>query len=117
VGSAESAMKSHCKTNITVMDKHQREETGAKIRRLSEAIILQAIEDSWIEEERQRCITFFTGEEFNICVGMAGMNFHDKVTVLNLFMDILRQNSETAVRISDTLENQTSHSLCQTPPC
>jgi len=99
-------MKSHRKTNITVKDKPQREESGVKIRRLSEAIILQAIEDSWLEEERERCITFFTGEEFNICTGMAGMNFHDKVTVLNWVWNILRQNSEIDVKISDVSEKK-----------
>ena len=97
-------MKNHCKSN---KDKHKREDSGAIIKSLSEAIILQAIEDSWIEEERERCITFFTGEEFNICAGMAGMNYHDKLKVLNLFLDILRQNSETEVRISDTLKKKT----------
>ena len=96
-------MKNHCKSN---KDKHKREERGATIRSLSEAIILQAIEHSWIEEERERCITFFTGEEFNICAGMAGMNYHDKLKVLNLFLDILRQNSATKVKISDTLGNK-----------
>lgn len=98
-------MKSHCKTNIPVKDKHKREDRSATIRRLSEAIILQAIEDSWIKKEKERCITFFTGEEFNICAGMAGMNFHDKAKVLNLFLNILRQNSETDVIISDTIDN------------
>jgi len=100
-------MKSHCKTNITVKDKHKREESGAIIRSLSEAIILQAIEDSWIEEERERCITFFTGEEFNICAGIAGMNHDEIAKVLNLFLDILRQNSATQVRSSDTLKKKT----------
>ena len=100
-------MKSHCKTNITVKDKPMREDRGVKTRRLSEAIILQAIEDLWIKEERERCVTFFTGEEFNICAGMAGINFYDKVKVLNLAWNIFRQNSETEVRISDTLEKIT----------
>jgi hypothetical protein len=96
-------MKSHCKTKITVKDKHKKEDSGAIIKSLSEAKILQAIEDSWIDEERERCITFFTGEEFNICAGMAVMNHDDKLKVLNLFLDIVRQSSETEVRISNTL--------------
>jgi len=99
-------MKNHCKSNLIVKDKHKRAECGARIRRLSEAIILQAIEDLWIKKERGRCIKFFTGEEFKICAGIAGMNLHDKVKVLNLCWNILRQNSDREVRRSDTLQAQ-----------
>ncbi len=99
-------MNSHCKIGITVKDKHEREEHGAKIRRLADAIILQAIEDLWVGKEREKCINFFTGEEFNICAGMAGMNFHDKVKVLNLVWNIFRQNAETERRIPDTFKKK-----------
>ncbi len=100
-------MKSHCKTNITVKDKHEAEGRCARIRRLSEAIILQAIEDLWIKEERERCFNFFTGEEFSICARTAGMNFHDQLRVLNLVWNIPIQNSEIEVGTTDTLEKKT----------
>ncbi|MGD0283888.1 MAG: hypothetical protein ABSB95_16190 [Dissulfurispiraceae bacterium] len=104
-------MNSHCKTDITVKVKREREEHGGKIRKLADAIMLQAIEDLWIPKEREKCINFFTGEEFNICAGMSGMNFHDKVKVLNLVGNIFRQNAETEVRIPDTLEKKKSQSM------
>lgn|GEM_PF-1315168 len=104
------------KSNITIKDTHKREKCGAGIKSLSEAIILQAIEDLWIKKEKESCINFFTGEEFNICAGMAGMNFHDKVKVLDLCRNIFRQNSETKVRIPE-LSTINRHSICQTWDC
>ncbi len=100
-------MKSYCKTNIIVKEKRKREECDVKIKRLSEAIILQAIEDLWITKERERCINFFTGEEFNACAAMAGMNYHEKVRVLDLVRNIVKQNSDCEGRSSHAPEKKT----------
>jgi hypothetical protein len=91
---------------MTVRDKNELEGRGAKIISLSEAIILQAIEDLWSKEERDGCFNFFRGEEFSICAMMAGMNFQDQVRVLNMVWNIPIQNSETEVRTSDRLEEK-----------
>jgi hypothetical protein len=59
-----------------------------RAKTLAEAIILQSIEDLWCENERSKCISFFTGEGFHICAKMAGMDFDEQVKVLNLVKNI-----------------------------
>ncbi len=55
---------------------------------LAEAIIFQAIEDLWCEEEKLKSLSFLTGEDFQICAKMAGMDFDEQVSVLNLVKTI-----------------------------
>lgn len=55
---------------------------------LAEAIILQSIEDLWLDKEKSNCLNFFTGEGFHICAKLSGMDFHDKVKVLTLVKNL-----------------------------
>ncbi len=66
---------------------------GAQIKVLAEAILLQSMEDLWIDEERSNCIDFFSGEGFRVCSEIAGMNSDDKVKILNMVGDITFQNA------------------------
>src|SRR5208283_529309 len=66
---------------------------GAQIKVLAEAILLQSMEDLWIDEEKSDCIDFFGGEGFRICSEIAGMSSDDKVKILNMVGDIAYQRS------------------------
>ncbi len=72
---------------MTSINPVQKRSTG-RTKSLAEAIILQSIEDLWIENEKSRCIDFFTGEGFHTCAKMAGMDFDEQVKVLNLVKNI-----------------------------
>ncbi len=65
---------------------------GAQIKGLAEAILLQSMEDLWVDEERSACMDFFSGEGFRICSEIAGMSSDDKVKILNMVIDVACQN-------------------------
>lgn len=69
--------------------------------RLAEAILLQALEDLWLDGEKANCIAFFSGEEFHTCSKIAGMSSNDKVKILNLVIDIIYQNSGKDNKVRD----------------
>jgi hypothetical protein len=56
---------------------------AANVESLMEGIILQSIEDLWLDGEEDDCINFFRGEGFGICADIAGMNLHDQARLLN----------------------------------
>ncbi|RPI33911.1 MAG: hypothetical protein EHM54_10160 [Nitrospiraceae bacterium] len=56
---------------------------SANVESLMEGIILQSIEDLWLDGEEDDCINFFRGEGFGICADIAGMNLHDQARLLN----------------------------------
>ena len=56
------------------------------IRNLAEAIILQSIEDLWDLNHKSHCLTFFNGEGFNICAGVAGIKLSDRMKLLRLIV-------------------------------
>jgi len=85
-------MASKFKNDGTIKTGARKKAPGAQIR-LAEAILVQSLEDLWIDEERSNCIEFFSGEGFRICSQIAGMSSDDKVTILNIVGDIIDQNS------------------------
>jgi hypothetical protein len=61
-----------------------------KVAHLADAIILQAIDDLWDEEQRQGCIEFFTGEDFRTCAAIAGISTSDQIKILKMFGGIMK---------------------------
>ena len=51
---------------------------------LSEAVILQAIEDLWINKCREECSAFFNGEGFMIYAEIAGISSLDQRRILKM---------------------------------
>jgi hypothetical protein len=66
---------------------------GAEIKALAVAILLQAMKDLRIEEERSKCINFVSGEGFHICSKIAGMSSNDKLNILSIVKDLIDQTS------------------------
>ncbi|MHB8881062.1 MAG: hypothetical protein ACYC69_06060 [Thermodesulfovibrionales bacterium] len=54
------------------------------MKNLADAIIMQAIEDLWSEEDKRQSIDFFTGEGFLLCSTATGMVPYDQVRLLSL---------------------------------
>ncbi|TAN39615.1 MAG: hypothetical protein EPN25_10780 [Nitrospirae bacterium] len=57
---------------------------------LADAIIMQAIEDLWSEEFKRQSIDFFTGEGFLLCSTANGMVPYDKVRLLHLIREAVK---------------------------
>ena len=68
---------------------------GLKV--LAEGIILQSIEDLWSENQKGESIAFFTGKEFSICAGLAGMNLPDQLKVLNLVQSVVGNTMKSSM--------------------
>ncbi len=86
-------MINNLKTARTFKTGVKKKTPDARIKELAEAILLQSMEDLWIDEARSNCIDFFCGEGFHICSEMAGMSSDDKAKLLNMVGDITYQNS------------------------
>jgi len=86
-------MTNHFKTDGTIQTSVTKKAPTAQIKRLAEAILLQSLEDLWIDEEKSNSIVFFGGEGFRICSEIAGMSSSDKVKILKMVEDIIYQNS------------------------
>lgn len=74
-----------------------------KVAHLTEAIILQAIEDLWDEDQRQGCIEFFTGEDFRTCAALAGISTSGQIKILKMFSGLMKgaHKSVTAGKETD----------------
>ena len=55
-----------------------------KVRHIAEAIILQSIEDLWVEDLREECIKFFSGKDFRTCASVAGIDVPSQIKILNM---------------------------------
>jgi len=86
-------MTNNFKTAGTIKTGVKKKVPGAQIKVLAEAILLQSMEDLWIDEERTNCIDFFSGEGFRLCSEIAGMSSDDKVKILNMVGDFVHKNS------------------------
>ncbi|HXW68664.1 MAG TPA: hypothetical protein VEJ88_03570 [Dissulfurispiraceae bacterium] len=86
-------MINNFKTDRTIETGFKKKAHGAQIKGLADAILLQSLEDLWIDEERSNCIDFFSGEGFRICSDVAGMSSDDKVKILNMVGEIIDQNA------------------------
>ncbi|MBI5074662.1 MAG: hypothetical protein HZB62_05780 [Nitrospirae bacterium] len=54
------------------------------IRKLSESIILQCIEDLWDKASMKQSAKFFSQKDFSICANIAGMDICDQVKLLDI---------------------------------
>ena len=86
-------MTNNFKTDRTIKTGVKKKAPGAQIKGLAEAILLQSLEDLWIDEERPNCIDFYSGEGFRLCSEIAGMSSDDKVEMLNIVGNIVHQNA------------------------
>ncbi len=86
--------KNNLKRDTKIKTGVKKKGRGAQINVLAGEILLQALEDLWVEEERSQCIDFFTGEGFHICSKIAGINSNDKLNILNIVEDMIDLNSE-----------------------
>ena len=86
-------MINNFKTDRTIGTGVKQKALASQIKGLAEAILLQLLEDLWIDKERSRCMDFFIGEGFSICSEIAGMSSDDKLKILNMVKDIIDQNS------------------------
>lgn len=62
---------------------------AANLKRLAEAVIMQAVSDLWSRAERKRSIAFFMGREFARYSKMAGMQPHERARLLDLIKTTL----------------------------
>ena len=76
------------------------------IKGLAEGIILQSIEDLWIENHRGESIDFFTGKEFSICAGLAEMNLPDQLKVLNLVKSAVGNTMKSSVAAKESFSQR-----------
>ncbi|MEW6109312.1 MAG: hypothetical protein AB1632_09145 [Nitrospirota bacterium] len=58
-------------------------------RAIAEAIILQAIEDLWDDEEKGESIDFFRGEGFGLCSEIACIDSSGRIKLLNIVKTII----------------------------
>jgi hypothetical protein len=61
------------------------------IRNLAEAIILQSVEDLYDKKQKRNCLTFFKGEGFCICAGLAGLKVSERKKLLKLIKTSMKQ--------------------------
>ncbi len=61
-----------------------------KAKHLAEAVILQSIEDLWIENRREECIRFFSGEDFRTCAAIAELDTADQIKILNMLGGLIK---------------------------
>lgn len=54
------------------------------VRRLTEAVILQSIEDLWNPEHKRESLRFFEGEGFPLCAELAGIGYIRQFNMLRL---------------------------------
>jgi hypothetical protein len=54
------------------------------IKHLAEAVILQAIEDLWDQDDRAESIKFFAGEDFRTCASIAGIDIVEQIKILKM---------------------------------
>jgi hypothetical protein len=63
---------------------------GGGLRRLAEAVIMQAMEDLWDREYRIQSLDFFSGERFEYCAELAGMPLYEQLALLKILRDSLK---------------------------
>jgi len=60
------------------------------LRNLAEAVMIQAMEDLWDKKHRRQSLDFFSGETFEDCAGLAGMDIYEQMTLLQILRDSLK---------------------------
>jgi len=86
-------------------------------KKLSEAIVLQSLEDLFTHEHRMDALKFFNGEGFDICASIIGLNRKETEKVfqiVNKSFDIIKRNR--AVKKSTlSIQNKFKPSHSQVP--
>jgi len=54
------------------------------VKKLSEAILLQAIEDLYSKQHRTDALKFFNGEDFDICASFIGLTNKESQKIFNI---------------------------------
>lgn len=67
-----------------IIKKSTRRSLRDPLRKLSEAIILQSMEDLWNHGKRRESVRFFAGEEFELCSKMAKLSCARQMKLLYL---------------------------------
>jgi hypothetical protein len=67
------------------------------IKHLAEAVILQAIEDLWDQDDRAECIKFFAGEDFRTCASIAGIDIAEQIKILKMLDKHIKNNKKPAI--------------------
>ncbi len=62
------------------------------MKKLSESIILQCIEDLWDKASMKQSAKFFSQRDFSICANIAGMDICDQVRLLDLVNCAISRN-------------------------
>jgi hypothetical protein len=73
----------------------------SSLRNLTEAIILQSVEDLWDEGHKSECLTFFEREGFDICAGIAGIESSDRLRLI----DMIRSATGISIETKGHLEH------------
>jgi hypothetical protein len=109
LGYGEIAVKNQCKNKLTIDDNCGRVKRCIATRKLSEAIILQALDDLWVTKHRESSVDFFTGRDFHVCADTAGLNYYDKIILLDMVCSILKQNSATEPNMPASPDRNLKH--------
>jgi hypothetical protein len=72
------------------------------LKRLVEAVILQAVEDLWSKADRKESIDFFSGEGFSCCARAAGMELDDQIRLLHMVNGVLKRSDSTPGKFQET---------------
>jgi hypothetical protein len=73
--------------------------TNNGIKSLAEAIILQSVEDLWDTGHADECKSFFQGEGFDICAGIAGIPSEGRSELLQMITRSTPRTTAPARRI------------------
>ncbi len=70
-----------------------RSRSQVELKNLAEAVIMQAVEDLWDNKHRSQGLDFFNGERFRDCAGLAGMDIHAQMTLLQILREPVKITS------------------------
>ena len=63
-----------------------------QVKKIAEAIILQAIEDLWRPAHKKESVAFFNGEGFEICANLVDFGLHEKLKLIQLINKAAQKN-------------------------
>ncbi len=63
-----------------------------QVKKIAEAIILQAIEDLWRPAHKKESVDFFTGEGFEICANLVDFGLYEKLKLIQLINKAAQKN-------------------------
>jgi hypothetical protein len=63
-----------------------------QVKKISEAIILQAVEDLWLPAYKKGSVDFFNGEGFVICAKLVDLGLYEKLKLIQLINKAAQKN-------------------------